>query len=132
LEEFETNSTSYQQVFPYGQPFKSLYALYALREHIESARRTVESNDSLEDAEDLDNTSYARALKRAETLLVAAISDKDVVDRSNSERLQLLLTLYLMSAYSQLLRGKYSFACLCLPFYPSCPPCVVCFLFSEY
>lgn len=41
LANFESEDVSYKEVFPLGRPFKSLYAIYALREYIRTQLQHV-------------------------------------------------------------------------------------------
>lgn len=100
---FETTSTSYKEIFPAGHPFKSLYAVYAMKEYIESARRREYSKQPDGDVESV--ITYTDALRRAVSLIAAAISDKDVTEPSSSERIEESLNLCLMNFLVQLLIG---------------------------
>ncbi|KAI1457701.1 hypothetical protein F4805DRAFT_427886 [Annulohypoxylon moriforme] len=107
LTTFENPATSYRDVFPLGQPFKSLYALHALREYLST--RQLKSNVmqvSSPDGEGQVDTANDRqdALVRAISLIVAAICDPEVIDRSSSEGLQLKLSLELVDNFVQLLK----------------------------
>ncbi|KAI1103786.1 hypothetical protein F4804DRAFT_309190 [Jackrogersella minutella] len=105
LTTFENPATSYRDVFPFGQPFKSLYALHALREYLNT--RQIKSNVmSSQDGEGQVNTAIDKqdALARAISLIVAAICDAEVVERSSSEALQLKLSLELVDNFVQLLK----------------------------
>ncbi|KAI1096295.1 hypothetical protein F5B19DRAFT_140898 [Rostrohypoxylon terebratum] len=107
LTAFENPATSYRDVFPLGQPFKSLYALHALREYLST--RQLKSNvmqvsspvgesqvDTANDRQD--------ALVRALSLITAAICDHEAVEQSSSEGLQLKLSLELVDNFVQLLK----------------------------
>ena len=41
LNDFASKTTSHSEIFPVGQPFKSLYAIYALRECITTQSQKV-------------------------------------------------------------------------------------------
>ncbi|GKT43979.1 uncharacterized protein ColSpa_04160 [Colletotrichum spaethianum] len=100
LAAFDSSGTSYQQIFPSGQPFKSLYALYAMTEYIGTAgRRLKESESSISDAGDSKIRAYLEALARVRTLVVAAISDREILDGCGSEALKNRLTFNLMNVY---------------------------------
>lgn len=50
LQKFENPALSYKELFPIGQPYKSLYAVYGLREFLQLRRRAVGSvEDDTED-----------------------------------------------------------------------------------
>ncbi|KAI1484153.1 hypothetical protein F4774DRAFT_405354 [Daldinia eschscholtzii] len=106
LTAFEDPATSYRDVFPLGQPFKSLYALHALREYL-STRRLKSSvmQVSSQDCEaHLKSTNdHQDASARAMSLVIAAICDSEVVERGSSEALQLKLSLELVESFIHLL-----------------------------
>ena len=115
LTAFENPATSYRDIFPLGQPFKSLYALHALREYLST--RQLKSNVmqvSSPDGERQVDTATDRqdALVRAISLIVAAICDPEVVERSSSESLQLKLSLELVDNFVQLLKGMLIYSCI--------------------
>ncbi|KAJ0301866.1 hypothetical protein COL516b_007371 [Colletotrichum fioriniae] len=100
LATFDSPDTSYRQVFPSGQPFKSLYALYAMTEYIGAAgRRLNEATVTLTDAVDADIDAYLDALVRVRALVVAAISDREILGDCASGTLQNRLTYNLMNVY---------------------------------
>ncbi|KAK1598546.1 ubiquitin carboxyl-terminal hydrolase [Colletotrichum navitas] len=100
LAAFDSPDTSYQQIFPSGQPFKSLYALYAMTEYIATAgRRLREVQSSISDADDARVGTYLEALTRVRALVVAAISDRDILVGCASEALKNRLTFNLMNVY---------------------------------
>ncbi|OHW90504.1 ubiquitin carboxyl-terminal hydrolase [Colletotrichum incanum] len=100
LAAFDSPDTSYQQIFPPGQPFKSLYALYAMTEYMGTAgRRLKESESSIYDAGDPKVKAYLDALARVRALAVAAISDREILDGCASEALKNRLTFNLMNVY---------------------------------
>jgi len=108
LDLFHSPSSSYKEIFPAGQPFKSLYALYALRVFLNSTRRNNDGDVLLSgDASFLDLQS---ALKRAMKLIVDALSDDDVVERTASKDIEVMLFLQLIEFYQELLKGM----CLCV------------------
>ncbi|OTB08655.1 hypothetical protein M426DRAFT_159173 [Hypoxylon sp. CI-4A] len=105
LSAFENPETSYRDVFPLGQPFKSLYALHALREYLSTRR--LKSNVmqvSSPDGEISAANDQQDALSRSISLIVAAICDPEVVERGSSEALQLKLSLELVDNFVQLLK----------------------------
>ncbi|KAI1393729.1 uncharacterized protein F4822DRAFT_424192 [Hypoxylon trugodes] len=107
LTAFENPATSYRDVFPLGQPFKSLYALHALREYLSTRR--LKSNVmqlSLQDGEVQaeGENDQQEALAKAMSLIIAAICDSEVVERGASESLQLRLSLELIDNFVQLLK----------------------------
>ncbi|KAK1691356.1 ubiquitin carboxyl-terminal hydrolase [Colletotrichum godetiae] len=100
LATFDSPDASYRQVFPSGQPFKSLYALYAMTEYIGAAgRRLNEAMATLADTVDADVDAYLDALVRVRALVVAAISDCEILGDCASGALQNRLTYNLMNVY---------------------------------
>ncbi|ORY59104.1 uncharacterized protein BCR38DRAFT_488847 [Pseudomassariella vexata] len=107
LEAFEASSTSYRDIFPLGQPFKSLYAIHALREYLSTRRlKTQVMQVSIQDAESQYKTALDQedATLKAMSLLVAALCDSEVVDRCSHETLQVLLCDHLVDNFVQLLK----------------------------
>ncbi|KAI1771399.1 hypothetical protein F4818DRAFT_213002 [Hypoxylon cercidicola] len=107
LTAFEDPETSYRDVFPFGQPFKSLYALHALREYLNTRRlksnvMQVSSPDS--EIQVKTTNDQQDALTRAVSLIVAAICDPEVVERGSSEALALKLSLELVDNFLQLVK----------------------------
>ncbi|KAI1768826.1 hypothetical protein GGR53DRAFT_312192 [Hypoxylon sp. FL1150] len=107
LTAFEDPATSYRDIFPFGHPFKSLYALHALREYLHTRR--LKSNVmqvSTQDSETQVKTTNDQqdALTRAITLIVEAICDPEVVERGSSEVLALNLTFELLDNFVHLVK----------------------------
>lgn len=90
-------AVTYQEIFPVGQPLKSLYALYAIQEYLDTQSSLSRSNN--------DAVFYERALLRALTLIVCAICDRDVVDKGSGAELKILLALRLVELLLAILRG---------------------------
>ncbi|KAF5521773.1 Ubiquitin carboxyl-terminal hydrolase 34 [Colletotrichum aenigma] len=103
---FDSPDTSYEQIFPLGQPFKSQYALYAMREYMDSAVRRLKEAvaTSAPEQKSAITDAYLDALVRVRKLVVAAISDPDVIDSSGSEVLKNRLAFTLMNTYLLTLR----------------------------
>ncbi|KAI2785330.1 hypothetical protein F4815DRAFT_490487 [Daldinia loculata] len=106
LTAFEDPATSYRDVFPLGQPFKSLYALHALREYLSTRR--LKSNVMQVSSQDCEThlkstNDQHDASARAMSLVIAAICDSEVVERGSSEALQLKLSLELVDSFINLL-----------------------------
>ncbi|KAL7626866.1 hypothetical protein AAE478_003640 [Parahypoxylon ruwenzoriense] len=107
LAAFENPATSYRDVFPLGQPFKSLYALHALREYLSTRR--LKSNVMQVSPQDHDSqlkstNDQQDALARAMSLIITAICDPEVVERGSSEAMRLQLSLDLVDNFVQLLK----------------------------
>ncbi|KAL2271630.1 hypothetical protein VTJ83DRAFT_1001 [Remersonia thermophila] len=94
-------SLSYVDTFPLGQPFKSLYAVHALLEHLGSWRRGSVASASESQAPAV---SRAEALVRAMDLVVQAILDPQVIARCPTQELQVELGSALLQLYSFLLK----------------------------
>ncbi|KAI1808395.1 hypothetical protein F4811DRAFT_559152 [Daldinia bambusicola] len=106
LTAFEDPATSYRDIFPLGQPFKSLYALHALREYLSTRRlksnvMQVSSQDCEAHLQSVNDHQDASA--KAMALVIAAICDSEVVERGSSEALKLKLSLELVDNYIYLL-----------------------------
>ncbi|KAI1818721.1 hypothetical protein GGS20DRAFT_526616 [Poronia punctata] len=107
LRAFENVDTSPRDIFPLGQPFKSLYAIHALREYLNtrrlkssvmhsSAQGTGSSGPSSADRHD--------AVTKALSLLIAGICDSAVVDQCPNWDIRLRLALELVDYFVQLLK----------------------------
>ncbi|KAL1842744.1 hypothetical protein VTJ49DRAFT_4382 [Mycothermus thermophilus] len=94
-------SLSYVDTFPLGQPFKSLYAVHALLEHLGSRR--CGSVASASEAQ-TPSISRADALVRAMNLVVQAILDPQVIAQCPTQELQIELGSALVQLYSSLLK----------------------------
>ncbi|KAK0118696.1 hypothetical protein ONS96_011784 [Cadophora gregata f. sp. sojae] len=88
LESFESDAT-HSEIFPAGQPFKSLYAVHSLKQYIaQSAKGTVSDV----------------TLTRAISLIVAAVSDLNVLDQCGSDDLKDVLALHMIDCLLQFLK----------------------------
>lgn len=107
LESVDSPSFSYLDAFPLGQPFKSLYAVHALREYLGPRRRTSTVSFSGQGSE-TDEWPGARAacLVRAMSLVVPALSDPQVTALCPSPELQTELASALVELLVSLLKGK--------------------------
>jgi len=110
LAAFESPDTSHKDIFPLGQPFKSLYAIHALREYL-STRRLKNSmmHTSTQEAEASDHSRSDQqdAVMKAMALLVAAICDPAVIDQCSNRDMRLQLGLELVENFVQLLKGLF-------------------------
>ncbi|KAK3996099.1 ubiquitin carboxyl-terminal hydrolase 34 [Cladorrhinum sp. PSN332] len=106
LRAFENTSASYQDMFPAGQPFKSLYALHALRSHLSSQKPEQARETSPMETDDTSDSSssYEALLTRAMSLVVPAISDENVTAQCSSRELQFELGSALLKALIFLLK----------------------------
>lgn len=96
----ESETTTYQDVFPVGQPLKSLYALHAIREYLsaQSALAKLKQEKIL----------YDGALRRVLGLVAFAISDRAVIDDSTGAELRAALATRLVEQLLAIVRGKKS------------------------
>lgn len=86
-----------QEVFPTGQPLKSLYALYAIQEYLNTQASLAKS--------ECDEGLYERALLRALDLIVCAICDREVVNKGSGAELKIVLALRFVELLLAILRG---------------------------
>lgn len=87
--QFEADTT-HSEIFPAGQPFKCLYAIHALREYIKEQSRKGTTNEA--------------AMTRAISLVVATISDQDVLLDCPTNDLRDYLALQIISCLVDFLR----------------------------
>lgn len=116
LRDFDSKK-AYSEIFPRGQPFKSLYAVHALRQHINSQSNKVHTLQILllvGDA-DMDKGAVDEAiLTRAVSLIVSAISDPGVLRECANDELRDCLALHLIDCFVQLLKGTTLFKLSCM------------------
>ncbi|TDZ36401.1 Ubiquitin carboxyl-terminal hydrolase 34 [Colletotrichum spinosum] len=97
---FDSADTPYRQVFPPGQPFKSLYALYAMKEYINTATHRLKEAASIpSDDERAAPEAYLEALMRVRRLIVAAVADPEIIESGGSDHLKNRLGFILMYTY---------------------------------
>lgn len=105
---FESSNTSSRDVFPVAQPFKSLYAIYALREYLHTRRLKnsvmYASSHEATTQQQLTN-DHQDAVAKAISLIVAAICDPDIIDQCSNEEMRMQLSLELADTLVQLLKG---------------------------
>ena len=96
-------------MFPVGEPFKCLYALHALREHLSTRRlKSNVSQASGQNSEQLKRSAtedQEDALSKGMSLIVAAICDPELVERCPSDDMRTKLSLNLIDNYVYLLKG---------------------------
>jgi len=121
LRDFDSDTVSYSVIFPQGQPFKSLYAVHALRQHIVSQSHKV-NQPRIIFLRGITNVAISKGaidettLTRAVSLVVAAISDPNVLRDCASDELRDILALHLIDCFVQLLKGTVMFHSLFTPF----------------
>ncbi|RGP70724.1 hypothetical protein FSPOR_3743 [Fusarium sporotrichioides] len=97
----DNEPATYKDVFPSGQPFKSLYAVHALAKYTKALSPSNMNSDGSQNGTFAPHSvSYSKALKTAMSLVVHAISDKDVFDQA-STFMRLKLTTSLLQAFKQ-------------------------------
>ncbi|KAI1422322.1 hypothetical protein F5Y12DRAFT_717436 [Xylaria sp. FL1777] len=107
LAAIESSSASPRDVFPLGQPFKSLYAIHALREYLHTRRlkSTMMHASSQEGTMQQQFTNDQQdAIAKAISLIVAAICDPPIIDQCSNEGMRLQLSLELVDTFVQLLK----------------------------
>ncbi|KAK3692278.1 hypothetical protein B0T22DRAFT_9213 [Podospora appendiculata] len=104
LKAIDNPSTSHKDIFPLGQPFKSLYAVHAVREYVTSQQRNASSRiPAQQGATEIPAHSYETALTKAMSLVVSAICDTEVVAQCPSRKLQIELSSSLVDCLLSLL-----------------------------
>ncbi|KAH6605074.1 hypothetical protein Trco_006781 [Trichoderma cornu-damae] len=106
---FENPSTKHTDIFPPGQPYKSLYVIHALVEYIASVRLAESHSEAWGKYHGFSQVSYEEALGTSYSLIVQAISDEGFLDQINSA-LQIELMEALMQTFIQLLENTWSLA----------------------
>lgn len=102
LKLIDNESASYHDIFPCGQPFKSLYAVHALIEYTEPSLPDGDDPNFLPSSSESEFIQYSKALKTATSFVVQAISDENIFDGA-SMFLRLKLTCGLLHAFRRFL-----------------------------
>ncbi|KAM0215002.1 hypothetical protein ACHAPQ_002853 [Fusarium lateritium] len=102
LKLIDNESALYYDIFPCGQPFKSLYAVHALIEYTEPPLPDGDDSNASPGSSELESVQYSKALKTATSFVVQAISDENVLDGA-SMLLRLKLTCGLLHALRRFL-----------------------------
>lgn len=97
LELLRRDSTTYQDIFPVGQPLKSLYALYAVNEYLNPLSPLTSPSE--------ESGGYDSALQRLLSLIVSAISDREVIDSGSGAILKAKLASRLVRQFTRILTG---------------------------
>lgn len=90
-------TVTYHEIFPTGQPLKSLYALYAIQEYLNMQDIMAKSK--------CEEELFERALLRALDLIVCAICDREVVNKDSGADLKIVLELRFVELLLAILRG---------------------------
>ncbi|KAI0200761.1 hypothetical protein F4808DRAFT_151120 [Astrocystis sublimbata] len=106
LAAFESPATSPRDIFPLGQPFKSLYAIHALREYLNTWRlkSTMRTFSRPGITEKQLKNDQQDVVTKILALVTAAICDPDVVEQCSNQDLRLQLGLELVDTFVQLLK----------------------------
>lgn len=97
LELLTKDTADYLEIFPIGQPLKSLYALYAIGEYLNPLSPLANPSD--------ESGGYDRALRRILRLVVSAISDRKVIDSGSGAILKAKLASRLVRQFARILTG---------------------------
>lgn len=107
LSQFDSEATSYKELFLPGQPYKSLYALHALTEYLETSRQAASTGIPGADANRGDTANaHEEAIRRALRLVVQALSDTEVLEGTTTQ-LKVRLASALMQTFAKLVQGVY-------------------------
>jgi ubiquitin carboxyl-terminal hydrolase 34 len=109
MKAIEDPSTPYSDIFPSGQPFKSLYAVHAVREYLASQRRKAPDGQldvSADKADDMSSSPYPGHVQRAMALIVSAICDEEVIEQCPSQFWRIELSSSLVECLLSLLKGR--------------------------
>ncbi|UNI21501.1 Ubiquitinyl hydrolase 1 [Purpureocillium takamizusanense] len=108
MSQFDSDSTSsYRELFLPGQPFKSLYAIHALTEYVESPRRTTAAAPPAQSPES--NATFKvhdEVLHRSLRLIIQALSDPSVLVGTTT-RLKMRVASALMQTFVKLTQGTH-------------------------
>ncbi|KAK4252308.1 hypothetical protein C7999DRAFT_27033 [Corynascus novoguineensis] len=107
LEAIGNDSVSYIDIFSLGHPFKSLYAVYALQEYLDSWRpRATAPGEGKLCQPDEESSSRSASLLRALSLVVRAISDPQIVAQCSNKELRIELSSALVALFASLLKDS--------------------------
>lgn len=90
LASFNSADSSHEDIFALGQPFKCLYAIHALREHLATQVQKGTINSS--------------ALSKSANLIVSAIINQKVLNSCANEDLRYVMAQHLLDSLTQLIR----------------------------
>jgi ubiquitin carboxyl-terminal hydrolase 34 len=95
----------YTDIFPIGQSFKALYGVNVLRNAVNSALKQISDVQPPGQRDSLLENSHVTLLCRAMSLLVSAISDKDVVGECPTPALQIQLSSEIIDVFLSIVRN---------------------------
>ncbi|KAL1852073.1 hypothetical protein VTK73DRAFT_9286 [Phialemonium thermophilum] len=116
LRAIESAEAPHHDIFIPGQPFKSLYAIHVLEEHLASQRQALSAqrrDDDLSGYEEDSVAKYLGFLGRAMQLVVSAISDPDIIERIPGSDLRINLGSAVMDCFVCILRDRLLPASTC-------------------
>ncbi|KAM7201757.1 ubiquitin carboxyl-terminal hydrolase 34 [Naviculisporaceae sp. PSN 640] len=106
LESIENPSRTYQAIFSVGQPYKTMYAVHALRQYVETQHSKFVADSRPADGDAMESssseTAYVQSLARAMDLAISALSDPDVISRASSTALQVELGVSIVQCLTDL------------------------------
>ncbi|KAL7948270.1 hypothetical protein V8C42DRAFT_313966 [Trichoderma barbatum] len=106
LDLFESPTTVYTDLFPPGQPYKSMYAIHAFAKYMESMRLAEPFQGAQNKDLGFSQVSYEEALRTSSTLIVQAMSDESLLAQIQPV-LQIELMGALMQTFVQLLQHAW-------------------------
>jgi len=106
LKSIDADSTSHKDIFSLGHPFKTLYAVHALREYLNTQRRKEAVAEGVDEQNSSPTSARDAGLTRVMSLVVAAISDPEVISQCPGRELQIDLSSSLMDCLLSLLIGE--------------------------
>ncbi|KAH8910198.1 hypothetical protein BR93DRAFT_464602 [Coniochaeta sp. PMI_546] len=108
VQAIKTVDVPYTELFPICEPFKSLYAVYALRQYLYSRREQKLSTQMATDWKIVrpggERGEYSAALSRGMSLIVAAITDEDVLSQCSSPELRISLGSALVQCFVDIIK----------------------------
>jgi ubiquitin carboxyl-terminal hydrolase 34 len=106
LELINSPSSGHQDIFPKGEPYKCMYAVYTLEQYLNTSRKRSVAVVAGEEEDNEGMAAAKNALARAWTLLVDAISDADLLSGSEHVLPKHQMSETLMQLYLRVLNGK--------------------------
>ncbi|KAH7313358.1 hypothetical protein B0I35DRAFT_480049 [Stachybotrys elegans] len=117
----EGDTASHKDIFPAGELYKSLYALHAVREHVQLAREASSTVGIDGRPGTAQEKSLVDVFRRSLSLIVEALSDEGLVD-SMPEESQLQLLDSFMTIFLQLLQEFHDAGIVFTPDSSLAPP----------
>ena len=111
LTSFDTLNPSYKDIFVFGHPFKSLYAVHVLTDYLESKKRPYLMEQRSSNLNPVTMEEYTKAGLRALSLVVAAFSDPEVIESCPTSSQRRRLCAALVNFYFRILKGGTTTGC---------------------